>query len=204
MANVFENLASSMRNSKIVIWVWLASMAMFVVGANHFREDLQSSYTGIRMLEEAFGMNPVSWDFTYWTMSLAPQVAQIVFTYLFMSNTKKNRWAIFVAMLALWVDFFADTWYRSNGLIGTDLGASIVSIILTLAFFTIGSELFLTVSFGILLELAAPTWTQFANSVGELKDAMSGGKKATHTPKGKFSRYDMELPEFLREREQVR
>lgn len=172
MANTFERLANGIRNSKIVIWVWLAALALFIAGANHFAEDGFSSYTGLKMLETAFNMNPASWDFTYWTMSLSPQIAQIVFGYLFLSDTSKNRWAIWAVMLALWVDFFADTWYRSNGLIGADIGASVVSVLLTLAFFTIGSEFFLTVGFGILMELAAPAWIQMSKSIKELASAM--------------------------------
>jgi hypothetical protein len=182
MSNLFETMAEKIKNTKIVLWVFSAALIMFVVGLNHFVEDTLSSYYGIKMLESVLGMRPVTYNFTYWTMSIAPQVAQVVFAYIFMVNTQKNRWAAGAVGVALFVDFFADTWYRSNAGLFESLPMFFAATLLTFAYFTVGSEGFLTVGLGITLELIAPAIKQLILFVDGLISALTGNSRPKARP----------------------
>ncbi|MGB7511851.1 MAG: hypothetical protein WBP54_11265 [Pelodictyon phaeoclathratiforme] len=171
MTNIFENVANKVRNSPTVILVFLASLAMLVIGINHFIEDTYSSYIGLQWIQDDLGMNPASWKFTYFTMSIAPQIAQIVFTYMFMSNPEKNRWAFWASFAAFCTDFVSDSWYRSNEGLFTDPVKFIVASVITVVFFTIGSEGFITVGIGLVAELINPFIIQFRRLVSSIFDA---------------------------------
>lgn len=178
MENVFENAAQKVKNSRIVIWVFIASFAMLLIGANHFWEDTLSSYYGIKMLEESYGLKPTTYDLTYWTMSFAPQIAQVVLAYIYMSNPRKNRWALLGVIVALFFDFFADTWYRSDSAMFNSVGTAVISILLTFIYFTIGSELFITIGLGLTLELAPPFFVQGIDFFDQLFDSIANrGRK---------------------------
>lgn len=177
MANIFEETTARIKNSKIVIWIFSMALLMLLVGFNHFVEDTLSSYYGIKMLEAAFGMTPVTYPFTYFTMSIAPQVAQVVFTYMFLTNTDRYRFAALGTLGALLVDFFADTWYRSNAQMFDSPAALIAAVVLTVAYFTIGSEVFVTFGFGIVMELFTPAFRQLRGFINDALDAAFSGKQ---------------------------
>lgn len=160
--NIFTEVAHKIKNNKIVILFFLASVAMLASGINHFIEDTISSLYGIQELEATFGVIPATYQITYWTMSLAPQLAQVVFAYLYMVDGRKNKWALWMTIAALVVDFVADAWYRSNQQLLERPGVFIVASVLTLVYFTIGSEVFITVGGGLTLELLGPALHQFA------------------------------------------
>jgi hypothetical protein len=166
MSDIFEATAKKYRNSPAAVMLFIAAATMFFIGANHFVEDTVSSKFGLETLQAAYNLKVQIFDWSYWTMSLAPQVASIVFFYMYLSDTsRKNFLALSFASQA--VDFFADSWYRSNGNLFNDGMVFAVSSVLTFAYFSIGSEVFVTISVGLMLKLAAPaiqTWkVAFAN-----------------------------------------
>lgn len=165
--NLFEQTASKVKGNKIVILLFAASLAMLLIGVNHFREDTLSSLYGVQMLETLFGLRPAIYPITYWTMSIAPQVAQVVFMYLYMTNTKKNVWALFAVIVAFGVDFLADVHYRSDNQLFENPESFMAASILTIAYFTIGSELFVTVGFGIVTELFGPAIRQLIEFISD-------------------------------------
>jgi len=183
MSDIFELVANKYKNSPSVMMLFIASLAMLVIGINHFAEDTYSSYLGLNVIETAFGMNVQIFDWTYWTMSLAPQIASIVFFYMYLTNTDDKQY-LAISLMAQAVDFFADTWYRSNGEMLANPKVGIISGVLTFAYFTIGSEVFLSVGTGLCLKLfphATYSWKYFVNEI----------KKVRATFK---SRSDAELP----------
>lgn len=184
MANIFETAAAKIRQTKIVIWIFFAATGMMLIGANHFWEDTLSSLYGLKMIEEAFGMRPVTYDITYWTMAFAPQVAQVIFFYLFMNNSKTNRWALIVALFALFVDFFADTWYRSDGSVFSHPANFFTSVSLTFVYFTVGSELFITVGLGLFMELLGPALNQVIIFWNDFVDAITPNSGGSGRPGG--------------------
>jgi len=189
MSNVFSETARRIKTNKVVILFFLASLTMLLIGINHFIEDTLSSLYGIQQLETIFGIIPATYPITYWTMSLAPQVAQIIFVYVYMVNTKANRWALALAISAFAVDFIADAWYRSSGQFLESPGSFLVASALTFVYFTMGSELFITIGMGLTLELLGPAGGQLieffeytANEFGRGKTRLGGGGGNNNRP----------------------
>ncbi len=162
MSNVFQQISKRIRGSTFVIFLHFMAMVLTVIGVVHFVEDTQTSRIGIAMLERVYEIRPTIYPITYVTMSLAPQVGQVVFFYMFLVDWKKNWWALAVAAGFFTIDFVADLEARSNGMLvgGGDTEAILVSAAITLGFFTIGSELFLTAGIGLVLELATDSLDQ--------------------------------------------
>lgn len=161
MSNIFDSFAAKMRGSSFVLWVSVVAVTMIIIGAVHFWEDTLSSYDGILMLQNVFGIQPAHFNITYWTMSLAPQVAQIGFVYLAAVNSERRGYLLMAAIFFFVIDLVSDVQYRSGGQfmaldrtgvrhISFD-AATAVSIFMTIGWFTVGSELFLTAGVGILL-----------------------------------------------------
>lgn len=166
-----------MRGSPFVIWVVFLTVVMFVIGILFFVEDTISSRNGIAQLEAVFGVKPVNFYATYWALSIAPQVAQVVLFYLYLTDNRKNRWALGVAAVFFILDFASDLQDRSGGRFlpltgGINLDASTaVAAGFTLLFFSVGSELFVSVSVGLFLVLFADSITQYAILVVQIKNA---------------------------------
>ena len=161
MSNLFQAFARQLRGSSFVIWITLLAFFALFIGFVHFAEDTYSSYIGLGRLETAFGLKPANYTVTYFTMSIAPQVGQIIFSYMYLVDRQRNWWAGVLALLFFGVDFMADLQDRSGGLLFPSdgstmfdhLGALTLSAMLTLGYFTIGSELFITAGAGLILEL---------------------------------------------------
>ena len=171
MTDIFESVATKYRNTPSVIVLFLASVLMLIIGTNHFLEDTYSSYLGLKGIELVFNMNVQIFDWTYWTMSLAPQIASIVFFYMYLADTNK-KWAFWVSIVCQAIDFLADVWYRSNGAVFQNVPVTIVSFLLTFGYFTLGSEIFLTVGAGLVIKLFAPaifSWKSFKREISKAK-----------------------------------
>lgn len=181
MSDLFALASRRIKDSYLAIWVFVASVAMLVIGANHFIEDTLSSRYGLAQLELVFGIIPVSYPLTYWTESLAPQIGQIVFGYMFLTDSKKNRWAGLLFILFLGIDFFADSWYRSNQQLFASPEQAFASIAITLGYFTIGSELFITVGFGMVAELFVPFLIQTKRLVRSIAGAQGRAPAPNNT-----------------------
>lgn len=167
MANVFDDVGNKIKGGPFVLWVCLLCMAMFVIGVAHFIEDTVSSRNGLALLEQTFLIKPVNINFVYWTLSLTPQIGQTVLSYMFFLDRKKNKWALALAIAFFLVDFISDVEDRSNqhflpvgGGVNLD-STTLVASILTLMAFTVGSELFLSVSTGMFLTLFRDAIKQF-------------------------------------------
>lgn len=172
-----------MRGSPFVIWIIFLTMVMFAIGILFFIEDTISSRNGIAQLETVFGVKPVNFEITYWALSISPQVAQVVLFYLYLTDKEKNKWALFVAFIFLTLDFVSDLQDRSDGRFmpltgGVNLdAATAVAGGFTLLFYTIGSELFVSVSIGLFLVLIADGITQYAIVVVQIKNAWKQAKE---------------------------
>lgn len=156
MPDTFDSVRNRWKDSPSIIVIYVLAWAMFIIGVNHFIEDTWSSYLGLKDLEEFFQMNVQIFDWTYWTMSIAPQVAGMVFFYIYLADTKK-KWALWSSAGSQAIDLAADVWYRSNGQAFSNAGATIGALLLTFIFFTIGCEVFLTIGAGLILKLSKPT-----------------------------------------------
>lgn len=186
MTNVFQAAYSRLKNSTLIVWIAFAAILLFIFSLNLFAEDAKSSRDGIALLELAFGIQPVNYAVTYWTMSVLPQVVQIVFMYMFLVDIRKNWWAAVVVGVFFLIDFISDVQDRSNQHLfplegGINLDATTLSaVMITFLFFTLGSELFLTASVGLLLEIFPDALEQTAILWARVKDAFrSAGRIAS-------------------------
>lgn len=189
MTNAFEAAGNRIKGSSLAMWFCLAALAMFVIGVNHFYEDTYSSRYGIEFLESRFGVTPATNEFTYWTMSLSPQVGQIVFSLFFLADTRKNKWALAVFAFCFLVDYSPDVWYRSSQHLFDGMGVFLVSNFITLLYFTVGCELFITVGFGLTAVLLPSAIVQLRRLMSTLWDAIfpeteTNGKKNIDSPLG--------------------
>src|SRR6185503_3311111 len=89
-----------------------------------------------------------------------PQLVQIGLTYVFMDDTSK-RWAAGIAGASLFVDVFFDIWYKIGGAGVPNYAIIPVALMESLFIYTLGSELMLTVSFGMVIKL----WPDFAREI---------------------------------------
>ena len=161
--SVFDGIHSYVRGGPLAGWVLILAIITLVIGINDFAEDTYSSYVGVQMIEQTFGVRPASWELTYWLMSLFFQVVSVLFFFAYLSDRHQNWWALWVAGLSQVVDFVADVWYRGNGTFS--LVNTTISVILTAVFFTIGSEMALTFGFGLTSKLFVEGSTQLSITV---------------------------------------
>jgi len=177
MATTFQKIAYKIQGSYMSIFFFLFSIAMLIIGGNHFVEDTLSSYYGIKMLELHFGLVPATYPFTYFTLSILPQVAQVVFFYVFVNNPRESWWAFVVFAFASLIDFYTDVWYRSDQEFWSSPEMIVASTLMTFFAYTFGSELFLSTGFGLAMELFAPAIKQFKKIVQEIKTATGKDKQ---------------------------
>jgi hypothetical protein len=172
MSDIFESTAKKYRGSPAVVILFVLALAMFLIGINHFIEDTVSSKLGLETLQSSYDLNVQIFQWSYWTMSLAPQIATMVFFYMYLSDTTKWSFLVLSGASQL-MDFFADTWYRSNGQFFQNIEVFSISALLTFIYFTIGSEFFVTVGGGLLLKLAAPALQSWNIAIENIKKAQS-------------------------------
>lgn len=181
MSDIFQNAADKYKGSPAVVILFVLSVVMFLIGANHFVEDTYSSKLGLEQLQNAYSLQIQIFDWSYWTMSLAPQIASMVFFYLFLSNTSKKTYFL-LALGSQLMDFFADSWYRSNGNLFDNLGVFVISALLTFVYYSVGSEFFLSVGLGLILKLFAPALQTWNVAMKNIKDAGKGGLSPNSFP----------------------
>jgi hypothetical protein len=177
MTDMYQSVVDKYKGSPSVVMLFLLSVAMLVIGINHFVEDTYSSYYGLKNLEAAYGLNVQIFDWSYWTMSLAPQIASMVFFYMYLSNTSV-KWTLGLSFASQAMDFFADSWYRSNGHLFGGFEVFSISAVLTFIYFSIGSEFFVTVGGGLVLKLFAPalaTWKAAMDNIRKARRGEYGG-----------------------------
>jgi len=164
--NMFDKTKQKWGNSAYVMWVFAVGVMMLIIGIVLFIEDTMSSLQGIQQLETVYGIDPVNIPAAYYAVALAPQIAQIAFMMLFVSDTKKNRWALIVLLIAFAIDFLADVQDRSASWLfsasGVNMDARVgVAAVLSLIFFTAGSELFISTGLGLVLALYQSAHRQY-------------------------------------------
>lgn len=187
MTNVFEQIRVKWQDSPYIIYVFALALFLFLSGVILFAEDAKSSRDGFEALEIAFGVEFGNWPITYWVLGFIPQVAQVFFMYLFLMDTKKNYWALAIVALFFTIDFISDVQDRSGQqlfpLDGSDphlfTPAIAVAASYTLTFITIGSELFLSATVGVLLAI----WPHVVNQLGLQRNQVrrsGGSRRMTH------------------------
>lgn len=177
--NLFINVLHKTEGALTII-VFVSSITMFFIGINLFAEDTYTSYMGLQAYQTTFGLTLNAWPITFWAESLLPQVGQIVFFYIFFSDMKKNWLAAVIALGMLVIDFYADIYYRTGGIMslqeGADLRRTVAGGVITLFYFTIGAELFISIGFGLAMTTMAPAIKNFKILVSAQKFALGSSQ----------------------------
>jgi len=180
--NIFDEIKNWLSNSPVVILIFLACAAMLFIGTVHGIEDIMSTYYGIQTLQGQYNIRPVIFGITYGTTACSFSVGQIVLLYLYMADTKKNKRFMlgYFALFAL--DTAVDVYYRSNGFAfpnysaGAIAGNIIFSFLITLVFYTIFSEVFLTMGFALTFQLIAPAIVQWERVIADVGRARKNAR----------------------------
>lgn len=180
MSNFFDTFAKKFKDSPVVIWVHVLSWLLFFAGVLLTVEDVASSRFGIQMLEQTYGIKPVNFPIMYWVISIVPTLATVVFFYAYLVEPK--GWYIGVAVWFALMDNIADIQMRTGGQFITPSGinfdaTTIIGSLLSLSFYTIGSELFLSTSVGLILVTFVYTVEQYKKQAIQIGRAVSNAKR---------------------------
>jgi len=169
--SAFANAVSKFRDTKFVIPITLAVMLGVVIGAFAFYEDYQSSLHGYALLPtRKSGQEVIA------VIALLPQVGQIIFFYMFgnsieiLPNGKRriNYIYFIIAFFLLFFDLGTDIYFKASGMPAI---VWVIAFVESITVFTIGSEMLLTASVGLFLELAPEALKQlgqiFAGFIGD-------------------------------------
>jgi hypothetical protein len=151
--SAFANVAGKLRDTKFVIPVTLAVMVGVIIGLFAFYEDYQSSLHGYNLLPTR-----KTGDEVVQVIALLPQVGQIIFFYMFgtsiettSSGRRRVNYIYFtIAFFLLLFDLGTDVYFKASGM---SVGVYVIAFVESITVFTIGSEMMLTASLGIFLEL---------------------------------------------------
>lgn len=145
MANVFKQSSEKINDSPFVVLIFLVFVVLFLIGCGLSIEDYSTSYYGYQRLPT----QKVN-DWVIPLVAALPQLGQIGFLYVFASDTNK-RWGALIAVLLHFADVTTDVAFK----VGKDISPQMLFLAIaeTEILYTIGSEILLTVSFGMVLAL---------------------------------------------------
>lgn len=180
MSNFFDVFAKKFKDSPVVIWVHVLSWLLFFAGVMLTVEDVASSRYGIQMLEQTYGIKPVNYSIMYWVISIVPTLATVVFFYAYLVEPK--GWYIGVAAWFAIMDNIADIQMRTGGQFITAQGlnfdaTTVIGGLLSLSFYTVGSELFLSTSVGLILVTFVYTVEQYKKQAILIGKAVTNAKR---------------------------
>lgn len=174
MSNFFHQAVSRLRNSPFIVPIYLALLIGFIISIGIIIEDYSTSLLGYSMIPTQRANE--------WIVPLVaalPQVAQVIFLYVFLRDTSSYIYLI-VAVLIHLVDAGTDIYFKSYG--GTQHIA--VAIVETEIIYTLGSEVLFTMTLGLLLESVGDFVTQLKAARKRLGSAVhtGGGGSTPPTP----------------------
>jgi hypothetical protein len=145
----FSRAAGKVGGGPLAIPLTLVFIAMFAVAIIISYGDYTSSRLGYMMLPTRKTSAAV-----IWAVALVPQLGQIGFSYAWGRDWRTNRQlafiSLFTAVSLFLVDVGTDVYFKAAGQ-GTE--AWLVAIPESILLFTLGSEIMLVVSFGMLVQL---------------------------------------------------
>lgn len=154
--NLIRDASNRVKRSGMVIPVTLVFLAMFIVSCALMYED----YTTSRLGYEALPTRKAN----MWVIplvALLPQLGQVGFAYVFMTDTSK-RWAMVITVLLWSVDVLTDVYFKAQGLNLLWTGAATAE---TIVIYSIGSEIMLVTSVAMLIDLAGPFFEQMGKAL---------------------------------------
>ena len=152
MTNIFRNAARKIITSPAVIVVTLVFFALFIISLGLSIEDYMTSLKGYQLLPTAKAN-----DWVVPLVAALPQVGQVAFMFAFATNTQR-RWSLLAVFGLHVIDVLTDVYFKANG---QGLWVWGIAFIESEVLYTLGSEIGLAFSVGMLLELAPHAVEQF-------------------------------------------
>ena len=181
--NLWTTLQQEVRGGPLALYLFIMAVFAFIIGCILSIEDFMSSYYGLQMLEQAFGIQASTWSWVLVVMAATPWVGQIIFFGLWTLDTSR-RWAFVAATIWFSLDFISDVQMRSAGtfipLDGSGIqydSTVIVASLLTFLFFTVGAELFITAGTAMILALFGDAVREYVRIRTSVRRALQDADK---------------------------
>lgn len=161
--SLFSSAVEQVKGSKYIIFLTIVAFFGIIIGCFAMREDYISSLEGYRLLPtRKSGREVVQ------VIAALPQVGQIIFFYLFSLSVRtlpngRRRFSVpyFTISTSLFlIDIVTDTFFKASG---GPLSVWLIGLLESITVYTIGSEMLLTASIGLFLELAPIAWRQLVD-----------------------------------------
>ena len=160
----FRRAADRIRKSAFVLPMFVVYAVLLAISIIVMREDVWTSWKGYLALPTESGF-----AITALAIAFLPSIGQLATGYvtIALANNENDRTYAFVSGL-IWgllflVDAYTDIFYRNGFGWNVDLEVWLTAIIQTVGVFTLGSELFFVLGFGMVMELFPDA---FAESLG--------------------------------------
>jgi hypothetical protein len=217
-ANLWRTIREKITEGGGALWSWIIGMMMLMAGLVMMVEDFASTRAGLVLIQETYGVVVVATPGALFWMSVMPWIGQIGFLMIW-SLDMTSRWrkaGLGLAVFFFLMDFVSDVQFRSANTFlvpgeGANWNAQVaVSSLLTLIFFTIGSEVFTTAGFALAMTLFEPAITEFARLLAGVINAVraaqahvrgatsgKGGKPSGGQPRPASQPTIPGLPDFM-------
>lgn len=158
----FRRAADRTRKSAFVLPIWLVYLILFSISLVIMREDIMTSLWGYQALPTQAGFG-----ITAWAVALLPSIGQLATGYvtIALADSENDRGYAIVSGI-VWiclflVDTYTDVYFRNGFTWQSDYETILTSIFQTIGIFTIGSELFFVLGFGMMAELFPDAIVEF-------------------------------------------
>jgi hypothetical protein len=195
-ANLWRTIKDKIMEGEGALWTFIIGLMMLIAGLVMMWEDFLSTRAGLVQIQAEYDVVVVAAAGALFWMSIMPWIGQIGFLTIW-SLDMTSRWrkaGLGLAAFFFLMDFVSDVQFRSGGTFlvageGVQLTPTVaVASLLTIIFFTIGSEVFVTAGFALTMTLFEPAATEFAKQIagminavrkarGHLVKASGGGKR---------------------------
>jgi len=149
--NLFKDAAAKIRKSALVIPVFGVFVVLGIISVVLAIEDYNTSYAGY-VLVPTRKMLPYATTM----VALLPQVGQIAFGYLFLSDTdnKYKQWGLLIAGGLFCADVVTDVYFKAHG---QSIFVYAIALVESVLIYTFGSEVAMTVALGMTMQLLPDT-----------------------------------------------
>lgn len=146
--NVFKRSSQLIKGPLSVVFLILY-VVLAVIAIGLFIEDYSTSLMGYKMWPTAKA-NP----WVIYLVALLPQLGTLGFLYAFMDDTEQ-RWRLGLAVALHVVDVISDVWFKMMGtfVFPDSFPLLLAALLETELLYTVGSELLLALSVGMVLRL---------------------------------------------------
>lgn len=172
--SAFKRMADNIRTSRFAILIVIVTAICFFISLGLAYEDYMSSYYGYSL----FPTRKTN-DFIIILAAALPQAGQVLFFYVFARSIDERRGAngiyLLIILLLFSFDLGTDVFYKANG---QAVWVWLLAVVESILLFTIGSEVLLSISFGILLEIIPDAFTQIGLFFEHLMGGFKGSDKS--------------------------